>query len=83
MPHKLCMWEKQNLSMGGLRIQKSTYVDNKRYFVQQVTFGAGFCSSFVPEHDEYRVLLMQFPGSEGTSHFNRVYHYVLVCCLDA
>ena len=35
------------------------------------------------EKDEYRIVLRQLPGSEGTSHFNRVYHYVLVCCLDA
>ena len=28
--------------MGGLRIQKNTCIDNKRYFVQQVTFRVGF-----------------------------------------
>lgn len=51
--------------------------------MEQVTFGVGFCSSFVPENGEYTIVLVQFPGRQGARHLNGVYPYRLVCCLEA
>lgn len=76
------MYMGKNLSMAVLRIQKSTLVDNKRYFVQQFMLGWAFVLPLCLKMVNTELFL-------GNSLVVRKldisieFHYVLVCSLDA